>query len=86
MRNLAQKLRCSSQPIFTEFHNIEEVRNLVYENIKKLYHRYVLGKGADSDAFRRIIYICFANDESKLFNIMFMTSTSLSTLLQTFFL
>lgn len=86
MRNLEQKLRCSSQPIFTEFHNIEEVHNLVYENIKKLYHRYVLGQGADSDAFRHIDYICFANDKSKFFNIMLMTSTSLSTLLQTFFL
>lgn len=73
-RNLGNELGCSSQPIFTEFHNMEEVRNSVYDSIKKLYHSYILGKGADSDAFRRIDYIRFAKNEPKLFTIMFMTS------------
>ena len=71
-RNLGEELNCSSQPIFTEFKNMEEVRNAVYSEAKNLYHTYVLNKGADSNAFRRIDYIRFAKSEPKLFPMMFI--------------
>ncbi len=72
-RSLGVELGCSSQPIFTEFKNMEEVRHETIKSARTLYHSYVLGKGPDSDAFRRIDYIRFAKDEPRLFSIMFMT-------------
>ncbi len=71
-RSLAAELGCSPQPIFSEFQNMDEVRSEVKKASVELYYSYILGKGADSDAFRRTDYIRFAKDEPKLFSLMFM--------------
>jgi hypothetical protein len=73
-RNLGMELGCSSQPIFTEFQNMEEVQSETTAAARELYRGYVMGKGADSNAFRRIDYIRFAKDEPKLFSMLFMTA------------
>jgi len=73
-RELGTELGCSSQPIFTEFQNMEEVQRETIRAASTVYHGYILGKGADSDAFRRIDYIRFAKDEPKLFSLLFMTA------------
>jgi len=73
-RNLGTELGCSSQPIFTEFQNMEEVQRETVAAARTLYHGYILNKGADSNAFRRIDYIRFAKDEPQLFSLLFMTA------------
>jgi AcrR family transcriptional regulator len=73
-RNLGTELGCSSQPIFTEFQNMEEVQREMTAEAKKLYHGYVFGKGPACSAFRRIDYIRFAKEEPELFSLLFMTA------------
>ncbi|MDR0294517.1 MAG: TetR/AcrR family transcriptional regulator [Oscillospiraceae bacterium] len=73
-RNLGKRLGSSSQPIFTVFQNMDEVQQETRKAARNLYCSYVLGKGADSAAFRRVDYIHFAKDEPMLFAMMFMTA------------
>ena len=72
-RRLGKELGSSAQPIFTVFQNMDEVRRETFNAAKRLYHSYILNKGPDSQAFRRVDYIHFAKDEPKLFALMFMT-------------
>lgn len=74
-RELGARLGSSARPVFTVFRNMEEVQQEVVAAAKVLYKRYV-EQGLEQDhRFRGvgIMYIRFAMEEPKLFQLLFMT-------------
>lgn len=78
-RNIAKKLNCSTQPIFYQFANMEELKNELLKEVLEIYRKYMkvdkkahpykeMGKG----------YIRFAKEEPKLFQLIFMSENNLN--------
>lgn len=74
-RALGQKLGTSSRPIFTAFQNMEEVQQEVIKAARNLYNQYVEKGLSQIPAFKGVgtQYICFAKQEPKLFQLLFMS-------------
>ena len=75
-RELGSRLGSSARPIFTVFENMDEVRQLVILKAKELYGQYVEEGLKQDPAFRGvgIVYIRFAIEQPKLFQLLFMTA------------
>ena len=73
-REIARRLNCSIQPIFYQFKNMEELKNLVYEKIYGIYEEYMLS-GINMNKPYKLMgnaYVKFARDYPELFKILFM--------------
>lgn len=75
-RALAQMLGCSTQPIFSNFAGMEEVRAAVISEANALYEGY-LQREIDSGSYPAykasgMGYIRFAREEKELFKLLFM--------------
>lgn len=73
-RIIAKKLKCSVQPIFYQFSNMEELRKAVYKKIYEVYKNYMLSGRNKECAYREIgiSYIKFAKDYPEFFKEIFM--------------
>lgn len=74
-RAVAQKLGCSTQPIFREFANMSELKDAVIRQANLVYDRYIEeSKNLDDKPYRAtgIAYTCFAREEGELFKLLFM--------------
>ncbi len=79
-RTIASYMKCSVQPIFYNFNNMEELKKVAYEKIYKLYQSY-MKKGANEDESYKglgIAYINFARDYPNYFKLIFMNKTDLT--------
>ena len=79
-RNLGKKLGSSACPIFTVFSSMEEVEKAMEEAAKAIYKGYV-EEGLKQDIpFRGVgeQYIRFAENEPRLFQMLFMSETATS--------
>lgn len=79
-RTLGEQLHCSTQPIFSHFQTIEEVKQEVLKEANRLYQGYLQaerdnGKYPPYKAFG-MGYIRFAKEEKKLFSLLFMRDRS----------
>ena len=79
-RALAEKLGCSSKPIFGLFRNMEEVQQEVIRGAHALYQSYLKedmekGKYPPYKA-SGMAYIRFAKEEKELFKLLFMRNRS----------
>ena len=79
-RNLASKLNSSTQPIFSNFKNMEDLKSAVVDAANKIYGKYVeeeikSGKYPNYKS-SGIAYIRFANEEKELFKILYMRDRS----------
>lgn len=74
-RALAAELGSSARPIFTVFQSMEEVQHEVREAAKAEYNDYVKRGLTDEPAFKGVgmQYIKFAQEEPKLFQLLFMS-------------
>ena len=75
-RDLAAKLGCSTQPIFSNFPTMEELKSAVLEEGEKLYGEYMerernTGKFPPYKA-SGMAYIRFAKEEKELFKLLYM--------------
>lgn len=75
-RNIAASLGCSTQPVFSNFSTMEEVKAAVIAAADKLYQSYQckeMGSG-DFPPYKAsgIAYIRFAREEKELFKLLFM--------------
>ena len=82
-RTLAGALGCSTQPIFSNFASMEEVKTAVLEECKKVYAAYIKnesesGKWPPYKAFG-MAYIRFAMEEKEMFRLLFMRDRSHET-------
>ncbi len=74
-RELGKYLGCSSQPLFSHFKSMEDYKNELLEEVKKIYLQYLsLGLSGDKP-FKGagMQYIKFADEEPNLFKFLFMT-------------
>lgn len=75
-RNLAMALGCSTQPIFSNFATMEELRRAVIEEAYALYRRRIDGEMARGEfppyKASGMAYIAFAEEERELFRLLFM--------------
>jgi AcrR family transcriptional regulator len=75
-RDLAERLNCSTQPIFWRFQNMDELKKVLYEKIEKIYNQHMLDGMKNSNSFlgMGLAYINFAKKEKNLFKLLFMSN------------
>ena len=75
-RSIASMLNCSTQPVFSNFASMEELRAAVIERAYKIFDEYTR-KEAESGRYPEykatgMAYIRFAKEEKALFALLFM--------------
>ncbi len=80
-RNIAKKLNCSTQPIFYQFKNMEELKEELFKKIIEVYREYLTVDEKAPHLYRQMGegYIRFAKEEPKLFGLIFMSPNNLTT-------
>ncbi|MEE0945990.1 MAG: TetR-like C-terminal domain-containing protein [Acutalibacteraceae bacterium] len=75
-RNIASALNCSTQPVFSNFSSMEQLRLAVVEKADKLCREYMkneMEKGEYPDyKANGMAYIRFAKEEKELFKLLYM--------------
>lgn len=79
-RSVADKLSCSTQPIFSNYASMDELKKCVLDQAEKIYLDYIY-RGMQSGEFppykaSGIAYIRFAKEEKELFKLLFMRDRS----------
>ena len=79
-RSLAASLHCSTQPIFSNFTNMDEVKMAVVDAAEALYEDYIR-EDTESGLYppykaSGMAYIRFALEEKELFKLLFMRDRS----------
>lgn len=79
-RNLAAALNCSTQPIFSNFSSMEELRMVVITQIDQLCNQYIK-REVESGVYPAykasgMAYIRFAKEEGELFRLLYMRDRS----------
>lgn len=79
-RAVAKKLNCSTQPIFSNYSRMEDLKADVMQKAKQLYQQYI-EKGMKGTVYppykaSGIAYIQFAKEEKELFKLLFMRDRS----------
>lgn len=79
-RAVAEKLKCSTQPVFSNYSTMENLRDDVMQAAKGLYQEYIERdmKEPDYPPYKAsgIAYIKFAKEEKELFKLLFMRDRS----------
>ncbi len=86
-RNIAAALNCSTQPIFSNFANMDELFQAVVNSAFELYLSF-LKREAESGEYPiykaiGMGYIRFANEEKQLFKLLFMRDRAKSSYIPT---
>ncbi len=75
-RALASKLGCSTQPIFSNYSSMEEIRKEVIDSVDEIYQNYIKNEMEKSEfppyKASGMAYIRFAEKEKELFKLLFM--------------
>ena len=79
-RTIASALNCSTQPVFSNFATMEELRLAVVENVDRLCQQYMqreIDRG-EYPAYKAtgMAYIRFAKEEKELFKLLYMRDRS----------
>lgn len=84
-RSVGERLGSSARPIFTVFKNMEEVIDEVKKAAKRLYNQYIQEGLKEEIRFKGVgkAYIKFAAEQSKLFQMLFMSELPVNTALNT---
>lgn len=81
-RSIANKLQCSTRPIFTCFENMEELKAAFLAFAYEYYSRYVsdFGRAADVSPYllHPLAYTAFAQRETNLFRLLFIDDMDLA--------
>jgi len=80
-RTIAKKLNCSTQPIFYQFANMEELKKELIEKILEIYRKYMIKDDEEPHQYKEMGkgYIKFAKEEPKLFQLIFMSENNITT-------
>lgn len=78
---LAEKLQCSTKPIFTCYENMDELKKeflaYAYEFYEQYVEKYASSVHVSSYLIRPLSYIEFARKETYLFNLLFIKDMDL---------
>lgn len=85
-RNIAAKMKCSTQPIYLEFKNMDELRQALFEKIKHHLLSDVFSQKHIGDPIIDLIlnYIDFASTETKLYRSLFVEEHNREDILNEF--
>lgn len=75
-REIAKKMNCSIRPIYYQFKNSEELYKALYNKINSYFYDFIMKNIADDIPHYKQIginYIKFAQEETNLFKILFMS-------------
>lgn len=75
-RSLSAQMNCSTQPLYREFKNMEELKTALLKESYRLYEEFVAREMASGKypAYKSygIAYFCFAKEETELFRFLFL--------------
>lgn len=78
-RLLASELKCSTQPVFHAFHNMEELKEEVYKKTQKLFEEIMLQQPSDTETpyflSMGLKYVELAQNEKNLFHLLCMSDS-----------
>lgn len=74
-RRLAKEIGCSTQPIFRNYENMDELKVELYNTIEDYYNTRVFGDLTVPMTYEEIgtRYISFARDEREFFKVLFLS-------------
>lgn len=79
-RSIAAHLKCSTQPIFTNFSGMDDLREAVIEKADEIFARFMENviKSGDFPPYKAsgMAYIRFAAEEKELFKLLYMRDRS----------
>lgn len=70
-RSIAQRLKCSTQPVLYYFATVEEIKEAVYQRADAYHTRFLLGAEGDGMLGIGLRYVRFAAEERNLFHLLF---------------
>lgn len=81
-RSIANRLQCSTRPIFTCYENMEELKkdflNFAFEYYSQYVDHYCKTAAVDAPLHLPISYIAFAREQTYLFKLIFMSDMDLN--------
>ena len=79
-RRIAKELGCSVQPIFSNFSNMNDLKQEVFQKAFEKYMEYITTHVEGENAYKSmgIKYIQLAKEEPKIFEMLFMTKSNLT--------
>jgi AcrR family transcriptional regulator len=74
-RSIAKRIGCSTQPIFSRFTSMDELKHAFHTYLGEYFTGYVMQRMVGENPFRQvgIAYIAFAKEEPNLFRVLFMS-------------
>lgn len=80
-RDVAQKLKCSIQPIFYQFATMEDLKQAVLDKTYNIYKEYMLSGENSDKAYKSLgnYYVKFARDYPECFKILFMQKSEMNS-------
>jgi AcrR family transcriptional regulator len=75
-RSLAAVIGCSTQPIFSHYATMADLKKDFHGYLGKYFDEYAIGRAIHAENFSHAIgqaYISFARNESNLFQVLFMS-------------
>ncbi|WP_418886866.1 cysteine-rich KTR domain-containing protein [Johnsonella ignava] len=79
-RNIAEKLKCSTQPIYLSFSGMDELKISVFQEAIKIYQKFISEEMSRSEyppyKSYGMSYVHFAKKEKELFQFLFMCDRS----------
>lgn len=70
-RSIAQRLKCSTQPVLYYFATVEEIKEAVYQMANEYHTRFLMGAEGDGMLGIGLRYVRFAAEERNLFHLLF---------------
>lgn len=72
-RSIAQRLKCSTQPVLYYFATVEEIKEAVYQRADAYHTRFLMDTEGGSDGMLGVglRYVRFAAEERNLFHLLF---------------
>lgn len=85
-RNIASKMKSSTQPIYLEFKNMEELREAFFEQVESYLRNEVFNNEISGDPIidLSLNYVAFAKNEKMLFRALFIEEHAGGQLLNEF--
>lgn len=74
-RSLAKRIGCSTQPVFSRFTSMDELKHAFHTYLGEYFNGYVMKRMVGENPFRQVglAYIAFAKEEPNLFRVLFMS-------------
>lgn len=74
VRNIANRLKCSTQPIMYHYKNMDMLKEELYKMVDTYHSEYLMKKGNDNPLLSiGLQYIQFAKEEKNLFKFLFQS-------------